>query len=357
MPPPTSSAGTATGSENDRSTALEYLRRADEAPSDTVVLFNEAVAMEDRGQVMNAVETWHRYLSFERDPSWLAEGRSRLEALEQKLNRLKTHQSRMEQHLASPLAMTALASDPAALGALDEELSSSLLPKILGAAFPLPVDRSRGSPCDPNCQAARALLHALAASLERNHQDNWLTQHLPPIPLLPQRTSFKPHRPSARRLMRTEQATSGCAEMGAPGPTALSRPGQSRWRRPAQVELAYAFQRFSNHPGCYRAAHTLLDRNPQFAWIQIHALTEDTQCDPTRGKQAENDPAFERVVSFAQDRNYTLLELRARNLLGAPAVDNGDTEAAWRIYLPSVRKFLRRRLSGLEALYHPFFWP
>ncbi len=54
-----------------------------------------------------------------------------------------------------------------------------------------------------------------------------------------------------------------------------------------------------------------------------------------------------------------MLELRARNLLGAPAVDNGDTEAAWRIYLPSVRKFyagdfpvwrLYTTLSGLEEV-------
>ena len=45
-----------------------------------MVLFNEAVVMEDRGQAMNAVETWNRYLRFERDPRWLADGRHRLEA-------------------------------------------------------------------------------------------------------------------------------------------------------------------------------------------------------------------------------------------------------------------------------------
>jgi tetratricopeptide (TPR) repeat protein len=79
--------GVATGNENDRATALDSLRRADElAPGDSLILFNEAIVMEDRGQVMNAVETWNRYLRFERDPRWLAEGRRRLDALEQKLN-------------------------------------------------------------------------------------------------------------------------------------------------------------------------------------------------------------------------------------------------------------------------------
>jgi len=91
--------GSSTGSESDRVTALENLRRADElAPDDPLVLFNEAVVMEDRGQAMNAVETWNRYLKFERDPQWLAEGHARLQALEQKLNQLKTHQGRMGQH-------------------------------------------------------------------------------------------------------------------------------------------------------------------------------------------------------------------------------------------------------------------
>jgi tetratricopeptide (TPR) repeat protein len=86
--------GEATESESDRATALDMLRRADElAPGDPVVLFNEAVAMENRGQLMNAVETWNRYLRFERDPRWQTEGRRRLEALEQRLNQLKIRPS------------------------------------------------------------------------------------------------------------------------------------------------------------------------------------------------------------------------------------------------------------------------
>ena len=353
--------GAATGNENDRANALEYLRRADElAPGDPVVLFNEALAMEDRGQVMNAVETWNRYLRFERDPRWLAEGRSRLEALEQKLNRLKTHQSRMEQNLATPQAMAALASDPATLAALDEELSSTLLPKILGAAFPLPVDRSRGSPCDPKCQTARALLHALAASLERNHQDSWLTQLLPADSTPPTENFLQAAQALGKAIDADGAGDYLAAQKWAPQAQQLFRGlGNSAGEDRAQVELSYALQRFSNLSGCYRAAHALLGRNPQFAWIQIHALTESTQCDSTPGSESENNPAFLRVIGLARDRHYTLLEMRARNLLGAAAIDNEDTEASWRIYLPSVREFyagdypvwrLYTTLSGLEEV-------
>jgi len=356
--------GAATGSENDRATALDMLRRADElAPGDPQVLFNEAIVMEDRGQVMNAVETWNRYLRFERDSRWLAEGRRRLEALEQKLNRLKTHQSRMERYLATPQAMRALAEDPGALAAIDEELSSTLLPKLLRAGFPVPANRSRGSPCAEDCQAARTLLHALAASLERNHQDRWLSQLLPPRIIPPAPTPLDPNfiqaaQALAQAIDKDVQGDYLAAQQPARAASRLfhgldNAAGEDR----AEVERVYALQRANNLAGCYRAAHPLLGRNPQFVWIQIHDLTEDTQCDASPGTRSENSPSFERAVNQARDSRYALLELRARNLLGEAAVDWGDTENAWRIYLPTVRKFyggdypafrLFTTLSGLE---------
>jgi tetratricopeptide (TPR) repeat protein len=355
--------GAASGSENDRATALDYLRRADElAPDDTLVLFNEALVMEDRGQLMNAVETWNRYLQFERDPRWLTEGRTRLEALEERLNKMKTHQSRMEQHLATPAAMRALTADPPALAAIDEELSSALLPRLLDAAFPMLVDRSRGSPvnCDDRCQSARALLYALAASLEQNHHDPWLTQLLPsdssPINIDFVAAAHALSRAIGADVEGDFMAGRAQAFQAWRQFHALRNPaGEDR----AQLEFAYAEQQGSNHIGCYRAVHPVLGRNPKFVWIQIYALTQDTLCDPAPETAQENNPLFQRAVSLAHDAGYTLLELRARNLLGSPAVDTGDTEAAWRIYLPTVHRFysgdyppirLYATLSGLAQV-------
>jgi len=357
--------GVAANSENDRATALDDLRRADElAPGDPVVLFNEAIVMEDRGQVMNAVETWNRYLSFERDPNWLAEGRRRLQALEQKLNQLKTHVSRMEQHLASPKAMRDLAAGldagRAEVAGLDEEFSSSMLPRLLDAAFVLPVDRSRGSPCEEKCQSARTLLHSLAASLERNHQDPWLSRLLPPESVSPrvefleavQALSQAIGRDAAGDYVTGQQWTVKARRL-------FHRLGNAAGEDRAAAEQAYALQILSDIPGCYRAAHALLGHDPQFAWIQIAALTEDSQCDPAPGTGGENNPAFLRAVSQAHDRHYTLLELRARNMLGAAAVDSGDVENSWQIYLGTVQRFLSgdypamrlyTALSGLEEV-------
>jgi CHAT domain-containing protein/tetratricopeptide (TPR) repeat protein len=355
--------GTATGSENDRATALDYLRRADElAPDDTLVLFNEAVVMEDRGQLMNAVETWNRYLQFERDPRWQTEGRARLEALEDRLNKMKSHQSRMEQHLASPAAMRELTANPAALAAIDEELSSALLPRLLDAAFPMPVDRSRGSPinCNDRCQYARALLHALAGSLEQIHHDPWLTQLLPSDSSSVNMDFLAAAHALSRAIAADAEgdyiAGSAYALQASRHFHVVQNPaGEDR----AQVEMAFAKQRGSDHAGCYRAVHPVLGRNPEFVWIHIYALTQDTLCDPAPGTAAENNPLFQRAVDLAHNAGYTLLELRARNLLGSPAVDTGDTEAAWRVYLPTVRRFysgdyppmrLYTTLSGLAEV-------
>jgi tetratricopeptide (TPR) repeat protein len=360
--------GATTGSENDRATALEYLRHADElAPGDPVVLFNEAVAMEDRGQVMNAVETWNRYLQFERDPKWLADGRRRLQALEQKLNQMKTHQSRMEQNLAKPQAMLALAGDATALGAIDEELSGTLLPKLLIPAFPLPVDCSRGSPCaaacPEDCRAARTLLHALAASLERNHQDPWLTQLL-----LPESSPAKSSQPNLDYTLAISALARGIDAdvtgdyLAAQQETLKAGQAFVLLRNAAgidraQVERSYALMRGSNITGCYETAYPLLGRDPQFAWIQIHDLTQDTICDPRPGSVEENNPAYLHAEAMAEERKYALLELRARIMLGAAAVDAGDTEDAWRDGMATARRFFEgdyppiRLYATLSGLY------
>lgn len=332
--------GTATGSENDRATALDTLRRADEMnPADPVILFNEALVMEDRGQVMNAVETWHRYLQFEHDAKWQDEGRTHLKSLEDRLNRLKSHESRMEQHLATPQAMRALASDPATLAGIDEEMSTTFLPRLLDAAYPLPVDRSRGSPCAENCQAARTLLHSLAASLEKNHQDHWLTEFLPS-----DSSPINPKFPEAAHSLGsaidadTQGDYSGAAESAAQSGPVFAALGNKAGAERAQVERAFALQRSSKFAACHEAISSLY-RDEHFTWIAAQAVAVDAGCDEKPGWAASNNPLFARALQQADSHNYVLLKFRARNMIGGFAAESGDTEAAWRTTLETVHEF------------------
>ncbi|HLY42335.1 MAG TPA: CHAT domain-containing protein [Terracidiphilus sp.] len=333
--------GIATGSENDRATALDLLRRADElAPGDPVVLFNEACVMEDRGQVMNAVETWNRYLQFERDPKWEEEGRRRLETLQQKLKKLQTHASRMDQHLATPQAMRSLASDNATLASFDEELSTTLLPRLLEAAFPLPVDRSRGSPCDERCTAARSLLQSLAASLERNHQDPWLHEFL--LSSSPLQNNDFPE--AAHAMGEAIDADSRGQYSHAEQWSLKSRDLFRRLRNQAgedraDLERAYALQRLSQMGGCFQVARGFIDHARKFPWIQAFGLMEYGICDARPGTATDVPQVFESAKHIVDNHSYSLLSMRARNLEGGTAVDTGNSEEAWRVYIATLRQF------------------
>jgi tetratricopeptide (TPR) repeat protein len=330
--------GTASGSENDRATALDNLRRADElAPNDPVVLFNEAIVMEDRGQVMNAVETWNRYLKFEHDPRWQDEGRRRLQSLEDRLNRIKTHESRMQQHLATPQAMRALAADPATLAGIDEEFSTTLLPRLLDAAFPLPVDRSRGSPCSENCMAARFLLNALAASLGRNHQDLWLKDFLPSgsAPIDNQYVS------AAHALGQAIDANTRDDYAGAASWSLQSQQLFQRLRIPAgedraEIERVYAEQRSFTFARCQQDAESLLAHRGQYIWIQAQTASLAAGCHMSPGSAST---LFAEAFRIAREYHYLLLELRVRNGMASWTYQSGDNEDAWRLMLEAIRCF------------------
>jgi CHAT domain-containing protein/tetratricopeptide (TPR) repeat protein len=345
--------GTAASSENDRATALDYLRRADELnPADPVVLFNEAVVMEDRGQVLNAVATWNRYLRVESDPKWQAEGRARLAALQQKLDRLTTHRSRLEQHLATPQAMRALAADPTALAVADEELSSSLLPRLLDDAFPAPAERSRGSPCADGCKAARTLLRALAASLERTHQDPWLARLFPADSVSPS-SGF----PQAVRALGKSMSAGQFGEFSASAQWASQSERLFRelgnaagWER-AEVERSAALQRLSHLAACRQAAQEVLHSDPQFAWIRITAQIQDAICDTGPGTATEDAPIYRQIQSRAHDHGYALLELRALTTSAGSAIESGDAEETWRINIEGLRQSYAADAPPLRIAY------
>jgi CHAT domain-containing protein/tetratricopeptide (TPR) repeat protein len=333
--------GLATGSENDRATALDDLRRADElAPDDPVILFNEALIMEDRGQVMNAVETWNRYLKFERDPKWQLEGRRHLSALEDKLDRLKTHESRIEQHLATPQSMRALSGDPARLAQIDEELSTTELPRLLQAAFASPVDRSRGSPCDARCLAARSVLNAVAASLKRNHQDPWLEQLLPSDSATISAQYLGASQALAQAIDADTRGDYAAAQTASLRSRDLfSRLGNAAGADRAEVEHAYALQRSFKLADCHAVVQRLFADHHDFGWIKSQAIALEAQCNVESGTAAVNNPLFKHAVDMALEHRYVLLELRARNALGSTAVESGDSEVAWHTCIATLHRF------------------
>lgn len=374
--------GLATGSELDRSTALDYLRRADElAPTDPVVLFNEGIVMEDRGQVMNAVEVWNRYLTAERDPKWAAEGRRRLDALEQTLNRLKSHRSRIDKMLATPASMDALAADGPRLASLDEELSSYELDKLLLAAYPvadgsattLPGGRTaRASPCEGLCPAARRLLKALGRSLEIHHQDPWLADFIAPDPdKLPTqlRTAYsKAMRAFAVALREDLEIKSTAAEHTSAESSSLfhslaaqesrnivfheaARVGELR----ASLEQMQAIQERTDFDRCRDFAErraSLWREDSRYPWIRIVQMATDVVCNGAPKMRMANKQLTSSALELAESSHYWLLTLRIGLRTADAASDSGDMETTERI-VSNQLKLLESRDSPVFRLINP----
>ena len=380
--------GLVTGSEVDRSTALDDLARADKlAPTDPVVLFNEAIVMEDRGQMMNAVEVWNRYITIERDGQWREEGKRKLGALEQTLNRLKSHESRVRQMLATPEAMDALAKDAKALAAIDEELSAYKLDRILLPAFPQGkspapgLEQARGSPCPASCVSARRLLRAIGHSLEIQHHDSWLSDLLPPeIDLLPS-GSAEAFDDGLRFLAKAMQddvqdTPKEGAQLALAAEDAFRRSERTAGNSPqikaaehvaelrSTVEHLFALQLQVNFDDC-RAEAGELRRKPdaprdgqRYPWIAGQAEVIEKVCDDTPETRSAGRSLVEAAQRTAESDRYVLLKARAVTMIAGELGDYGDEEGVDRLLLPVLRELyagdstpLRIELVDMELGY------
>ena len=361
--------GLVSGSELDRSTALDYLRRADEmAPTDPVILFNEAIVMEDRGQMMNAVEVWNRYITVERDSKWAAEGKRKLAALEQTLNRLKSHQSRIDQMLATPQAMDALAADTGKLASLDEELSTYELDRLLLAAYPVAgntsggAQQTRGSPCSESCMATRKLLKAISLSLETQHNDSWLADLISPnidspssgLEMYRQAIQLLAHAVSsdltgilgkgqqqaaeAEQVFSKIQATNGLEQS--------LRVAAGLGEKRAELEYIFALQRRVDFRACrqaaqkYHARHApglMMDRYP---WIEGVEMITEKVCDDTPETRQAGRNLEMAALRLAETDHYRLLTARTKLRLVDDAQNAGDDETAERITLTTLHELL-----------------
>ncbi|MFC5861377.1 CHAT domain-containing protein [Acidicapsa dinghuensis] len=359
--------GLATGSELDRSAALDYIRRADEmAPTDPVVLFNEGIVMEDRGQVINAVEVWNRYLTVEHDMQWAAEGRRRLEALEQTLNRLKTHQSRIDQMLGTPASMDALTADTSKLASLDEELATYDLDKLLLDAYPIEAgstvtvktgaQAARASPCDDRCKAARRLLKALGHSLETRHQDPWLTDLIAPdpnqLPAQVQTTYSKALRLFAialrQNLLKTSPAKNSSAQAALLFHNLMTKDrGDTAFRQSlsvgelrASLEEMAAFQDTVSFSQCRdfgNSKESLWKQDSRYPWIHVVRISTEIVCNDTPKMRFINQRLTASALQLAESSHYLYLALRIELRNVDAAIDAGDDESAIKIMVRQAR--------------------
>ncbi|WP_263358515.1 CHAT domain-containing protein [Acidicapsa ligni] len=366
--------GLVSGSESDRSTALDYMRRADElAPTDPVVLFNEAIVMEDRGQMMNAVEVWNRYITVERDAHWAAEGRRKLAALEKTLNRLKTHQTRIDNMLTTPEAMDALAGNAQQLADLDEELSTLQLHTLTRMAYPVAVsdaDRSRGSPCnEEKCRAARRLLKALSNSLELQHHDYWLNDLFSPginslspataalytqaLELLGQATDDNAGGAATDGARLAEQAQTLFASL--PKSTSAMKVAVQAGEERAGIEHLFGLQRQVDFSSCLLYANRALkqpaelQRRSRYPWIEAQEEITEHICDDTPETRADGRILALKAIDLSRRSNYALMLARTE-VSTSDSLLTGDSETGERMTLEALRKLYAKDAPPMRVL-------
>jgi tetratricopeptide (TPR) repeat protein len=213
-------------------------------PRDLIALYNQAVAFEYLYQYDNAARRLKEYLVLDSTSAWATDARRRLDDIEEKQRR------REGSSYSRPLSLDelrSLAIDVTSLASRDEELATTGFSTLLDDAYP--SDRwetgrrdNRDPTCGERCVRSRALLAALALSLQKTHGDPWIADLLNSCP-----------RPLAcTSAMRALSAAMGFDARGLPTEglrgavsaiAAFEASHDRAGRERAKVERLYAYQR------------------------------------------------------------------------------------------------------------------
>ncbi|MFT4113227.1 CHAT domain-containing protein [Silvibacterium sp.] len=342
----------ATDTSTDRAAALDAIEHAAKlAPNDPVVLYNEGLLLEQVYQYLAAVDAWKKYLAVERDPEWHADGQRHLDAVTARLARENAKQSELAPYMATPEGMLHLARSPDLLAAHDEELSTTHLPHLLQAAFPISPPTSESTEnCDAGCSAARSLLSAIAASLESRHHDRWL------IDLLA--ASNKPGFPAAAGLLGTamtdgthtlfSEALHGASEAQRSFTTLGDQAGALR----AGLEVVFDDEHLLDDRNCLKEAATLtgVSTGRPYPWMAAQFWADESSCHLQQNDFATVNASLTRSLHISDEAGYGIVHLRALGFLASNEESQGNRAQAWKMSLEGLRTYWNGDYPAIRKL-------
>lgn len=331
-------------SENpqDIGTAIDLLGRLlARSPRDSVALYNQAIAFEHLYQYENAVRTWNTFLSVEKDPGWLADGRRHLQDIEEKQ---KARQGVSEEAPLSGAQIFALATDKADISAQDEELSTVQLPGLLKAAYP------EGNPdCNDPCLSARLVLGKLSVSLKKKHNDPWLADLL--LFQSSENWTKAVHALSDAILADAKGIPSDGLNLANVAIALFHAEGNPVGEARARVEQVYAYQRLLNGRSCLQASEELDKqlKNAAYYWIQGQFALDHASCYAAQERFDEEKNLLEQAASLAESGHYRILALRALGIRTAFDFNVGDYESSWKEAVAGLREYWSGRYPVVRA--------
>ncbi|RXS93400.1 CHAT domain-containing protein [Silvibacterium dinghuense] len=331
----------ATDTATDRAAALDAIEQAARlAPQDPVVLYNEALLMEQVYQYLSAVDVWKKYLSVERDPEWHADGQRHLDAVTKRLAREQRNQSELTPYLATPEGMLHLARSPDLLAVHDEELSTVFLSRLLQSAFPLPSPTSKSPQlCDAVCSASLTLLRAVSSSIEARHHDRWLNDFLSgadkpgfaeAVEKLAASIDEGQHTRFSDGLRDAETAGKEFTAIG-------DQAGAIR----AGLEMVFDDARLLDDRSCLTEAAGLPARNADdsYPWMAAQFWTDESSCHLQQNDFTAANASLDRALRISGHSGYGIVHLRALGFLASNEESQGDRAQAWKMSLEGLRTY------------------
>jgi CHAT domain-containing protein len=338
----------ATDTPTDEATALDYLEQASRlAPKNPVVLYNQAVVLQDLFQYSNAIEAWKRFLAVERDPAWVADGKRRLAEIEANEAKVKAQQSRLDPFMGSPEGMLHLARSPAVVADYDEELSTIYLPLLLKTAFPLAASGNSSAhdsiphpaECTDACSAARALLQAIAASLATHHHDVWLQDFL--------RSSGGSGFAAGANLLAGGLAADAVGNVGsAVQPTEDSlryfqQTGNISGYLRARTEQIFILEHLLEDRECHRDAAGMpqMLAEHSYPWMTAQFWADESGCHSQQNDFAGALASLHNSLQASQAANYRIVNMRAFSFIATLEESIGDRNLAWKMDMQGLRRY------------------
>ncbi len=328
------------------SAAEWYGRVLTQEPKNAVALFNRAITYQHLFLYDQAMQDWHRYLQLDPQGPWAAEARTRMDALEKKM------QGRKASSLAVPtdavaalLLLKRLSSKDKAN--LPDELSPSaedFLPAALTQWLPT-LSKTSAAAETPQAGALREL----AKALRTRNGDEWLQNVLATQPSVSARKGARALAEAieANSNGDTDQAQQFANQAVAAFDAAGNRAGELR----ARFELVYALKRAQRGHDCLEAASHLLSAlgTRRYRWLRTQSLLEQSNCEYMVGQLQAAMRETGAAMREAKQASYGTLYLRALGMAASWETAKGDTAAAWRLDCNGLARYWAGHYDGLRA--------
>ena len=336
----------ATDTATDQANALDSLEQAKRIdPNNAVVLYNEAVVLGDLFQYNNAVEVWKKFLSVEHDQAWQADGKRRLAEIEARQAQKIKQQSLLDPFLKNAEGLLYLARSPDLISSYDEELSTTHLPALLLTAFPPIPDTA----CSTDCIAARTLMHTLAASLQKQHQDDWLARLLAgdAAPGFPQAVNLL-----ARSIREGAQSDFGDGFADAERSERLFiRIGNPAGENRAGLELIYGYEHLLRDRECLLATKGVWEglEKEHSPWMTAQFWADESACHSQQNDFAGAFASLNRSLQVSIPAGYRIVHLRASGFLAGLEESFGNRKRGWELNLQGLRAYWNGNYPAIRS--------